>query len=452
MNYPVWVVPYLGGSWVIGIMAIIHIFVSHFAVGGGIFIAFTEQLAYNRQDHRIYDYLKRHSLFFLLVTTVIGAVTGPGIWWVIALVSPPGTAFLIQNFTWFWSLEYLAFAAEITTFFVYYYTWNRISKEQHLKLAWYYFGISVSTLLIINGIITFMLTPGNWLTSQNIFEGFFNPTYWPSVLLRLLIMFGLAGMYALITSSRIRDDEEFRTYMLRYSAKWLLPIFFLGPLAGLWYFSNIPQAAIDTIFTGIHASGAGNFSVLARAVYLAMILSGAVIIFAFVGPYLNPKGFSFKAALIFLFFGLMVTGISEWSREMLRKPYVIYGYMYSNGILREQVENINRTGFLRASKWALASAPTVPEPATMPPATGQGELIFRYQCMSCHTQTGYRSMKRLLLDRDRDAILALLEILHETDPKKNPYIGIMPPLAGTREEMNALADYLVTINHPRKRI
>ncbi|HEY9686253.1 MAG TPA: cytochrome ubiquinol oxidase subunit I [Coleofasciculaceae cyanobacterium] len=452
MNYPVWVVPYLGGSWVIGIMAIIHIFVSHFAVGGGIFIAFTEQLAYSRQDDRIYDYLKRHSLFFLLVTTVIGAVTGPGIWWVIALVSPPGTAFLIQNFTWFWSLEYLAFAAEITTFFVYYYTWNRISKEQHLQLAWLYFGISVSTLIIINGIITFMLTPGNWLTSHNIFEGFFNPTYWPSVLLRLLIMFGLAGMYALITSSRIRDDEAFRTYMLRYSAKWLLPIFFLGPLAGLWYFSNIPQAAIDTIFTGIHASGVGNFSVLARAVYLAMILSGAVIIFAFVGPYLNPKGFSFKAALIFLFFGLMVTGISEWSREMLRKPYVIYGYMYSNGILRDQIENINRIGFLRASKWALASTPTIPEPATMPSATGQGELIFRYQCMSCHTQTGYRSMKRLLLDRDRDAILALLDILHETDPKKNPYIGIMPPLAGTREEMSALADYLATINHPQKRI
>ncbi|HEY9684935.1 MAG TPA: hypothetical protein V6C86_25385 [Oculatellaceae cyanobacterium] len=48
MNYPVWVVPYLGGGWVIGIIAIIHVYLSHFAVGGGTFLAITESLAYRR--------------------------------------------------------------------------------------------------------------------------------------------------------------------------------------------------------------------------------------------------------------------------------------------------------------------------------------------------------------------------------------------------------------------
>lgn len=449
MNYPFWVVPYLGSGWAIGIMSIIHIFVSHFAVGGGIFLAFTEQLAYTRQDERIYDYLKRHSFFFLLVTTVFGAVTGPGIWWAISLASPNGTQFLIQNFTWFWALEYLAFAAELSTFFVYYYTWNRVSRELHLRLAWLYFGISICTLVLINGIITFMLTPGSWLQTHNIWQAFFNPTYWPSNFLRLLIMFGLAGMYALITSSRIRD-ENFRAYMLRYSARWLLPIFFLGPIIGYWYFSQIPQAAIQNVFTGIQNSGVGNFSILARATYLALILSGTILIFAFVGPYLNPKGFSFKTALLFLSCGLLVTGISEWTREMLRKPYVVYGYMYSNGIRKEQIAQINQVGFFRSAAWAAAARPVIPEPATMGPVVGKGEVIFRYQCMSCHTQTGYRSMKRLLGERDREAIHGFLQILRQTDPEKNPYHGIMPPLAGQDEDVEALADYLNTINNTQK--
>jgi cytochrome bd ubiquinol oxidase subunit I len=438
MNYPVWVVPYLGTGWVIGILSIIHIFVSHFAVGGGIYLAITEHTAFKRQDERMYDYLKTHSRFFLLVTTVVGAVTGPGIWWAISLGSPNGTQLLIQNFTWFWSLEYLAFAAEIPTFFVYYYTWDRISRPLHLKLAWWYFGISICTLVLINGIITFMLTPGTWLESREILDGFFNPTYWPSNFLRLLIMFGLAGMYALITSSRIRD-ENFRVYMLRYSAKWLLPIFFLGPIVGYWYFANIPQAAIETIFTGIHASGVGNFSILARVIYLSLILSGTILIFAFVGPYLNPKGFSFRTALMFLLCGLLVTGISEWARELLRKPYVAYGYMYANGILVEDVPRINRQGFFSSARWAPQSRPVDGI------GNAEGEMMFRYQCMSCHARVGYRGMRKLLGERDEESIRGFLETLRETDPQKNPYSGIMPPLLGHDDEVAALARYLESI-------
>ena len=38
MNYPFWEVPVIGGGLVIGIIAILHVFVSHFAVGGGLFL------------------------------------------------------------------------------------------------------------------------------------------------------------------------------------------------------------------------------------------------------------------------------------------------------------------------------------------------------------------------------------------------------------------------------
>ena len=35
MNYPVWDIPLIGSGWVIGIIAIFHVMISHFAVGGG---------------------------------------------------------------------------------------------------------------------------------------------------------------------------------------------------------------------------------------------------------------------------------------------------------------------------------------------------------------------------------------------------------------------------------
>jgi len=440
MNYPLWDVSILGGTWIIGLIACIHVFISHFAVGGGAFFALTEQLAYNTGDERIYDYLKKHSLFFLLLTTVAGAVTGVGIWWAISLVNPNGTGTLIQTFTLGWAEEYLFFVAEIATIFVYYYSWNRLSRKRHLNLAQWYFGLSVMTLVIINGILTFMLTPGNWVNSHSWLEGFFNQTYWPSLIMRLLIMLALAGMYALSTASLIKD-EEFRAKMLRYASKWFIPVFILGPIIGYWYFLNLPHDAVHNMMTGIQASGIGNFSILARAIYMCLILSGTIIVYTFVGPYLNAKGFSFHASLMFLVCGLLVTGMTEWSREMLRKPYVVYDYMYSNGILKSEVTQLNKTGFVANAKWL---------PQQNMGSLQLGKTMFRYQCASCHTTEGYRSLHRLLGERDQDAILSFLQILHKTNVKENPYVGIMPPVIGNEEELKALSSYLVTINHPKK--
>lgn len=439
MNYPLWVVPTLGGTWVIGIISIIHVFISHFAVGGGIFLAVAENLAYKKQDNRMYDFLKSHSRFFVLLTTVAGAVTGVGIWFSVSLVSPDGLASLIQSFTLAWAEEYLFFVAEIATAIAYYYTWDKISQKQHLMLANLYAIFSVFTLVIINGILTFMLTPSRWLETHNWIDGVFNATYWPSLAVRLLIMLAIAGMYALVTSSRI-EEPKFRVFMVRYCAKWLLPVFFLGPVCTIWFLTQVPQSTLATIFTGIQNSGVGNFSILARALYTSLVLSGTILLFAFFGPYLNPKGFTFRIAILFMCCGLAATGTTEWMREMLRKPYVIYSYMYSNGIHKDQIEALQEKGFLSQGVWAHALTQNNADDLK------KGETIFRYQCMSCHTEKGYRSMRKLLGGRDEDAICNFLEILRNTDKTKNNYAGIMPPLAVTEPELKSLAKYLATLN------
>lgn len=252
-------------------------------------------------------------------------------------------------------------------------------------------------------------------------------------------MFAIAGMYGLVTATRIKD-EHLRVYMVRFCARWLIPIFFLGPIVGFWYLTNIPQASISTIFEGIQTSGIGNFSILARALYLCLILSGTVLVFAYVGPYLNPRGFTFKIALMFMVCGLMVTGTAEWMRELLRKPYVIYNYMYSNGLRKTEIPKLQNQSFLKAARWQLESGTDI----------AGGKTIFKYQCMSCHTESGYRSMKKLLGGRDKEAIVSFLTLLKETDPAKNPYSGLMPPFVGDKEDIDKLSSYLSTINVNKK--
>lgn len=449
MNYPIWQIDILGGPWLIGVISCLHIFVSHFAVGGGIFFAITEEIAMKDKNEKLYDYLKRHSKFFMLLTSVFGAVTGVGIWFAISLVSPDGTHALIQNYTLGWATEYLFFVAELATIFAYYYTWDKLSKKDHLLLARLYAIFSVFTLVIINGILTFMLTPGKWLESGYWGDGFFNPTYWPSLVMRLVIMAALAGMYALATGALLpqknESEEKFRTYLLRYASKWFLPLFFLGPIVAWWYFSNIPAEVTQNIFTGIQSSGVGNFSILARAVYLSLIVSGTVIVYVLVGPYFNPKGFSFTNAMLFMCCGLLVTSIGEWSREMLRKPYVIYKYMYSNGLLKKNIPTINEQGFIKFSKQVPVEIKTLSD-TELAKSEKAGEIIFKQQCMACHTLDGYRSMRKLIGERDTRSIRGFLQMMRSTDPETNQYLNIMPPAVGKDAEMDALAKYLSGLN------
>ena len=67
MNYPVWDLPVAHGL-LIAVVAITHVFVSHFAVGGGLYLVITEHLARRRNDTALMDTLHGHTRFFMLLT------------------------------------------------------------------------------------------------------------------------------------------------------------------------------------------------------------------------------------------------------------------------------------------------------------------------------------------------------------------------------------------------
>jgi mono/diheme cytochrome c family protein len=148
-----------------------------------------------------------------------------------------------------------------------------------------------------------------------------------------------------------------------------------------------------------------------------------------------PLDFSRPQAVILVVLALCVTGSSEYTREMLRKPYLIDGYMYSNGVRLNAVETFSREGYLANTLWVRDAGGG---------AVAPGEAMFRGQCMSCHTLNGYRPMRRLLAGRDREGVGNFLKVLQEHKPD-SPYHAFMPQLVGTAEEIAALGDYLETL-------
>jgi len=76
MNYPVWEVPFLGGAMLMDAIALLHVVVSHSAVGGGLFPVLTGRKARRENDATVLDYVGRHSRRFLLLSVVLSPGRG----------------------------------------------------------------------------------------------------------------------------------------------------------------------------------------------------------------------------------------------------------------------------------------------------------------------------------------------------------------------------------------
>ncbi len=464
MNYPVWDVPFIGSGWVIGGIAIFHVLVSHFAIGGGFYLPMAEAKALREGRDDWMEVIRGHAKFFLVLTATFGAVTGVAIWFSIGLANPEGTSTLIHNFVFGWAIEWCFFIIEITAASVYYYTWGKVDDKTHLRIGWVYAGSAWMSLVVINGILTFMLTPGEaWLAvagtgeeASRFWNAFFNPTYWPSLILRTLICISLAGIWAFITASRIDIYKQLtlKTEVMRWSAKWLLPAFLLLPVVFLWFLYQLPAARLDLLRIGISTIGAGTFTQVTRAALVTVMTSATIAAVIYFLAYRNPRDFSFGHAVAVLLLALAVTASTEYAREMLRKPYVVANHMYSNGIRIGSVEDFNRDGYLARSPWITAAereAWATPADGTLVPAAApgtdtlaRGQMMFRGQCMACHTVDGYRTMRGLLAGRDRTSIVNILDMLHKQGDD-SPYKAFMPPLVGTMDERAALADYLYSL-------
>jgi len=425
MNYPIWISETLAGAQLVAIIAIFHVFISHFAVGMGLYVVLAEKIAIKSNNPEEKVFVKKSSALILLISAVLGALTGVGIWFSIALASPAGTGALIHIFVWGWATEWVFFVLEIFAILAYYYTWNKVSDNTHLFLGWLYFIGAWMSLAIIAGIIAFQLTPGTYLENQSFWGAFFNETYFPSVIGRTGISFILAGIYATLVLS-FTKNKDIKVKYGRFTGYFIIIGAILTFLGMYWWVQSIPEEVREQ-FLGGNAILSNFYT---NSIYLTVALIGLAAIFTLV----IPKYMNIAFALILLILGQASFGYYEFTRERVRKPYVIRDFMYSNGILKTEVEKIKEVGFLNYDKWA-----TVGQPDN---EIGKGRGIYNAQCRICHMPQGFNQMYAKVEGMSADDIYGMLDYLND-----NP---LMPPFAGNDEDKLALAKYLEKIGQGGK--
>ena len=226
---------------------------------------------------------------------------------------------------------------------------------------------------------------------------------------------------------------------MQWSVKWLVPSFVAMPLLMIWYYLRVPASQRTLLTLGIDTINSGTFSAVTRMALIMIVTSATIIGVAYFLAYRNPIDFNLAQAMSVLMLALIVTAAGEYSREMLRKPYVIGRWMYSNGVRVPSVAKINAEGYLANSMWVWNGSPS---------SYSHGEAIFRGECGSCHTLTGYRPLQQLLQGRDRANIGNFISMLHENKPD-SPYRRFMPPMTGTKQDVDDLTDFLnAQVNPP----
>jgi mono/diheme cytochrome c family protein len=379
MDYPSWNIA-MGGGVLMAWVAIAHVIVSHFAIGGGLVIVVTELLSIRRSDPELRNLAKRSSLVLILVSTVFGAISGVGIWVVAGLISPGAITSLIHTYVWGWAIEWTFFVIEIVAALIYYTTWDKISKGAHLMVGWLYFISAYLSLVIINGIITFMLTPGGWLESRAFWDGFFNPTYWPSLVLRTGIAALMAVAFMLFVA--LRATPERRADLARYLGWWWLGGALVSYAGYRWWEAMLP----DTV-TAFFRGEAPFLVTLADTRSFTLWSLTAALVVGVVVLLVAPRLARGATAVVLMVAAFAFFGGYERLREGTRKPFLIHSHMFSNGLLVSQIDDLNTTGLAAHSGWVAAGDPA-PE--------ALGERIFRAQCASCHTIDGYQSIRRAL--------------------------------------------------------
>ncbi len=417
MNYPFWDVG-IGYGVLMGLVAVVHVFISHFAIGGGLFLVVQERSARRRDDRPRLEFLERLTKVFVLVTLVGGALTGVGIWFVIGLLNPGATELLIHNFVWGWAIEWTFFVVEILAAILYFYGWRRLSARAHMTLGWIYFAAAWLSLAVINGILAFMLTPGRWLETGDFWDGFLNPTYVPTLVLRTGVCLLLAGLYALLVASREKDPATKRG-LVRTSSLWALSGLGVAAVSYPWCLRALP----DGLIARARDSMPWVLFWHDDLKILAVLLTVAIVVIALLaGERLHVVG----AALLMLV-GFALFGSFEFLRESVRKPWIVAGYMYGNGIEVAQRPQLAADGLLAHLAYRSGD---------------DGRDLFLHSCRSCHTLHGYKALAPAFDGTDARFIAGVIRGAARVR-------GGMPSFAGTPAEAETLAAWLAERVDPR---
>src|SRR5262245_52406001 len=173
---------------VIGGVGIVHVFLAQFAIGGGMLLWYFERLAQHGKERDARAFVDGFFQVLVLVSFVLGALTGVAIWFTTIQVGARTIGLMIDRFHWLWATEWVCFSVEVVAGYAFVKIGRQLDAGARLRLLGLYAVASWLSLFFINGILSWQLTPGH---GDGAWAGFFNASFWPSLLYRTAVAMAL---------------------------------------------------------------------------------------------------------------------------------------------------------------------------------------------------------------------------------------------------------------------
>ena len=402
---------------VIGGIGIVHVFLAQFAIGGGMLLCYFERLAQRGRERDARAFVDGYFQVLVLVSFVLGALTGVAIWFTTIQVGARTIGLMVDQFHWLWATEWVCFSVEVVAGYAFVRVGKQLSDRARLRLLALYAAASWASLFWINGILSWQLTPGRYLETGGVWAGFFNPSFWPSLLYRTCVAMALAALAACVVINTLDLDRERRAALIRRAARFAAPIAAM-PVLGLWYFAVIPEDSRGWLLGG----SAPMMMFVAIAAGASLLIAGYLIVGLIVKRlYINGATATLLLALAF-----GATAAGEFVREGARKPYTIRGALYSNSIEPGEIARLRERGATADDPYPLRDAARYPTAQLR-----RGARVERVLCDACHTMRGGNALVELTRTWTDDQLRLNIAKLQRTK-------GFMPPFAGNADDVEAL--------------
>src|SRR5438105_4763410 len=145
--YPVNSYGQLMPGLVIAAVAVVHVFLAQFAVGGGMLLCYFQWLAMSGRNVHARRFVDGYFKALVLISFVAGALTGVGIWFTTIQVSPATIGAMVLNFHWLWATEWTFFCLEIVAGYCFYRYHHRLNDRASLALLAIYSLAAWASLL-----------------------------------------------------------------------------------------------------------------------------------------------------------------------------------------------------------------------------------------------------------------------------------------------------------------
>jgi cytochrome bd-type quinol oxidase subunit 1 len=239
--------PRVGSRVAIWVVAELHLLFAAFVLAVPLFALIIEFIGYRTKDPR-YDKLAHEFTKLLSVSFSLTGTFGAFLTFMLVVLYPKFTSYLVSVFSLTFLPYVLLFFAEAFFLYTYYYGWGKFSPRVHLLLGLGLNLVGTAIMLIANAWLTFMTSPAGISEKGAListWEAVANYTWMPINVHRIIanVAFGgsVAAAYAAYKFLGARTDEERAHYdWMGYIGNFVAICAFLPlPFAGYWLAKEI---------------------------------------------------------------------------------------------------------------------------------------------------------------------------------------------------------------------